>query len=64
LIVASTVALLCAGGYILSQHLYLNGSAQDLTGYLQRLDDSAAPILATVLLAACAVLAIAPRGEK
>ena len=64
MVVALAVALFCAGGYAVSQNLFLNGSAGDLTGYIQRLDSSAAPILATVLLAACAVLAVAPRGEQ
>jgi hypothetical protein len=50
MVVALAVALFCAGGYAVSQNLYLNGSAGDLTGYVQRLDSSAAPILATVLL--------------
>lgn len=63
-IAALAVALFCAGGYAVSQNLYLNGSAGDLTSYIERLDGSTAPLLATILLAACAVLAIVPRGEE
>ncbi len=64
LITALALALLCAGGYALSQHLALSGSPADLTNYINRLDASAAPVLATVLLAARAILAFLPRGEQ